>query len=83
MTRDEEAIEIHHRHSTMTKMLRRRHRTKKEKLPKVPFKELLRLNRPDWYLVLMGVICSAIIGCLFPLMAILFRDVLAVSPSLS
>ena len=80
MTRDEEAGEIHHRRSTMTKMLRRRHRTKKEKLPTVPFRELLKLNKPDWHLVLLGVICSAIIGCLFPLMAVLFRDVLAVSP---
>lgn len=80
VTPDEEAGEIHHRRSTMTKMLRRRHRAKKEKLPKVPFKELLKLNRPDWLFVLMGVICSAIIGCLFPLMAILFSDVLEVCP---
>ena len=80
MTHDEEAGEIHHRRSTMTKMLRRRHRAKKEKLPKVPFKDLLKLNRPDWYLVLIGVICSGIVGCLFPLMAILFRGVLDVSP---
>ena len=66
------------RHSTMTKMLRRRHRTKKEKLPKVPFTQLLKLNKPDWLFVLIGVVCSAVIGCLFPLMAILFSSVLGV-----
>ena len=80
VTHDEEAGEIHMRRSTMRKMLGRRHRTKKEKLPKVPFKQLLKLNKPDWIFVLVGVICSAVIGCLFPLMAILFSDVLAVCP---
>ena len=63
----------------MRKMLGRRHRTKKEELPKVSFLQLLKLNRPDWLLVLIGVIGSAIIGCLFPLMAILFSEVLNVS----
>ena len=71
--------ETHIRRSTLTKMVRRRHRTKKEKLPKVSFRELLKLNKPDWLFVLIGVICSAMIGCLFPLMAILFSDVLRVS----
>ena len=79
--RDEESGEVHIRRSTLTKMLGRRHRTKKEQLPKVSFMQLLRLNKPDWLLVLIGVICSAIIGCLFPLMAILFSEVLAVSNS--
>ena len=46
---------------------------------KVSFKELLKLNLPDWPLVLIGVILSALIGCLFPLMAILFSEVLRVS----
>ena len=76
---DAEVGETNVRRSTMRKMLGRRHRAKKEKLPKVPFKELLKLNKPDWHLVLVGVICSAIVGCLFPLMAILFSDVLDVS----
>lgn len=85
---DEEEIEEAHdveggetnvRRSTMRRMLGRRHRTKKEKLPTVPFRELLKLNKPDWHLVLTGVVCSAIVGCLFPLMAILFSDVLDVS----
>ena len=43
------------------------------------FAELLKLNKPDWLLVLVGVIGSAVLGILFPLLAILFSNVLAVS----
>lgn len=43
------------------------------------FVELLKLNKPDWPFVLVGVIFSAIIGCLFPLQAVLFSDILRVS----
>ena len=52
---------------------------KEEKLPTLSFLELLKLNQPDWYLVLIGVIASAIIGALFPVMSILFSEVLRVS----
>ena len=76
---DEEVSGTYIKNSTMKKMLRRRHKTKKEKVQKVPFIQLLKLNKPDWPLVLIGVLCSAVIGCLFPLMAILFSDVLRVS----
>lgn len=79
VAQDEEGVEVHVRRSTLRKMIGRRHRTKKEKVPKVPFTQLLKLNKPDWPLVLIGVLCSAVIGCLFPLMAILFSDVLRVS----
>ena len=41
--------------------------------------ELLKLNRPDWLFVLVGIVCSALIGCLFPLIAIPFSEVLRVS----
>ena len=82
VARDEEIGEIRVRRSTMQKMLGRRHRTKKEALPKLSLKELLKLNKPDWLLVLIGVVCSAVIGCLFPLMAILFSEVLRVGLSL-
>lgn len=74
-----EGGEVHIRRSTLRKMVGRRHRTKKEKIEKVSFMELIKLNKPDWPFVLIGVICSAVIGCLFPLMAILFSGVLAVS----
>lgn len=76
---DEEVSGTHIKNSTMKKMLGRRHRIKKEKVQRVPFTQLLKLNKPDWLLVLIGVLCSAVIGCLFPLMAILFSEVLRVS----
>ena len=67
----------------------RRHRSKwgkskgqrkleEEGIQEVPFKELIKLNLPDWHFVLTGIIFSAIIGALFPLMSILFSEVLRV-----
>ena len=51
----------------------------KRKIMRTSFVELLKLNRPDWLFVLVGVVCSALIGCLFPLIAIPFSEVLRVS----
>lgn len=67
--------------TTITRLIgRRRHKISKEdsQLRKVSFKELLLLNKPDWPLVLIGVILSAVAGCLFPLMAVLFGEILRV-----
>ena len=47
-------------------------------LVEVTFTELLKLNIPDWYLVILGVFCSTVLGALFPLMAILFSGLLEV-----
>ena len=52
---------------------------KHKEATKTSFVELLKLNRPDWYLVLIGVLCSAVIGCIFPVIAIPFSEVLKVS----
>ena len=49
-----------------------------EGIQKVSFKELIKLNFPDWHFVLVGIFFSAVIGALFPLMAILFSEVLRV-----
>ena len=43
------------------------------------FVELVKLNQPDWLFVLVGVMCSALIGCLFPLIAVPFSEVVRVS----
>ena len=43
------------------------------------FIELVKLNQPDWLFVLVGVVCSALIGCLFPLIAVPFSEVVRVS----
>ena len=48
------------------------------RLQRVSFAQLLKLNKPDWHLVLIGIVFSAAMGCLFPLMATFFGDVLGV-----
>ena len=50
----------------------------KRKGTRTSFVELLKLNRPDWLFVLVGISCSALIGCLFPLIAVPFSEVLRV-----
>ena len=52
-----------------------------EGIQEVSFKELIKLNLPDWHFVLAGIIGSAIIGALFPLISILFSEVLRVGHS--
>ena len=73
---EEEGLSTRKRRSLLSR--RQRKRKEKESLPPVSFLELLKLNIPDWYLVLIGIICSALFGCLFPLMSILFSEVLRV-----
>lgn len=41
--------------------------------------EFVKLNQPDWLFILVGVVCSALIGCLFPLISVPFSEVLRVS----
>ena len=53
-----------------------------EELDQIKFRELLALNLPDWYLVLLGVICAGLLGALFPLMAIIFSGFLEVGEGL-
>ena len=50
-----------------------------EEIDQIKFHELLALNLPDWYLVLLGVICAALLGALFPLKAIILSGFLVVS----
>lgn len=80
---EEHEPEVRKRRGSLKEMLhRRRKRSKEEKeeYPPVSFKELLKLNVPDWPFVLVGVLASGMIGAMFPLMAILFSDVLEVDP---
>ena len=87
---EEEVLEVANSHDeevgkgvktrSSVKYLVKRRKKKSEQEAKPPsFIELLKLNKPDWPLVLVGVIFSAIIGCLFPLQAVLFSDILRVS----
>ena len=52
-----------------------------EELDHIKFHELLALNLPDWYLVLLGVICYALLGALFPFLASVFSGFLEVGAS--
>ena len=47
-------------------------------LLQVKFYEMLKLNLPDWPLILLGITMSAIVGCLFPVQSILFSEMLEV-----
>ena len=49
-----------------------------KELPPVPWKELLKLNLPDWYLVIPGVLSAGAIGALFPVLAVVFSGALEV-----
>ena len=49
-----------------------------EELEEIKFKELLALNLPDWYLVLLGVTFSILLGIAFPFMSVIFSGILAV-----
>ena len=50
-----------------------------EDIPPVPFKDMLKLNLPDWYLVIPGVVAAALIGVMFPALAVLLSGALGVS----
>ena len=43
--------------------------------------EMLKLNKPDWLVVLVGVIFSSLLGSLFPIMAVLLSEVFRVRMS--
>lgn len=51
---------------------------KDNKLPGVPWSELLRLSMKDRWLILLGVIGAAAQGAVFPVSALLFGEVLRV-----
>ncbi len=69
------------RKSKIQGILRKRNRISEAEQPlrQVTFRELLALNKPDWPLVLVGVVASALIGTFFPVMAPLFSELLRVS----
>ena len=49
-----------------------------EELDQIKFRELLALNRPDWYLVLLGVICATLFGITYPFVAVICSKFLEV-----
>ena len=85
---DEELVEIEmgekqeQKRSPFPGLLRRSRRDftndEVEELDQIKFRELLALNLPDWHLALLGVICSTLLGALFPAMAIFYSGFLEV-----
>ena len=47
-------------------------------IPEVSFLRVIRLNAKEWWLILIGVLGSAINGSINPLFAVLFREILVV-----
>ena len=56
-----------------------RRRSSVKPVKKVTLFDLLKLNKPEWFPVLIGVIGSGVMGAIFPLMSLVFSQVLAVS----
>ncbi|XP_048881352.1 ATP-dependent translocase ABCB1 isoform X32 [Brienomyrus brachyistius] len=49
-----------------------------EKLPEVPFKRVLALNKPEWPYLLIGVLASLVGGAVYPCLAIVFAKIIGV-----
>ncbi|XP_048881308.1 ATP-dependent translocase ABCB1 isoform X2 [Brienomyrus brachyistius] len=49
-----------------------------EKLPEVPFKRILALNKPEWPYLLIGVLASLVGGAIYPCLAIVFAKIIGV-----
>ncbi|CAG2053737.1 unnamed protein product [Timema podura] len=47
-----------------------------EKEEKSSMMEVLRLNKQEWPYIMIGCICSIIMGCAFPIFAVLFGEIL-------
>ena len=49
----------------------------------IGFWQLLALNKPEWYLVVAGVLSAGVVGATHPTLAIVFSRMLQVCPSVS
>ncbi|XP_048881336.1 ATP-dependent translocase ABCB1 isoform X25 [Brienomyrus brachyistius] len=49
-----------------------------EKLPEIPFKRVLALNKPEWPYLLIGVLASLVGGAVYPCVAIVFAKIIGV-----
>eukprot|EP00057_Strongylocentrotus_purpuratus_P008762 XP_011663236.1 PREDICTED: multidrug resistance protein 1 [Strongylocentrotus purpuratus] len=47
-----------------------------EEIPKASYWEVLKLNAPEWYLIVIGCFFSAILGVTMPVFAILFSEII-------
>ncbi len=49
-----------------------------KEIPEVPLMRVIKLNAPEWWIILIGIFGAAINGGFFPVWAILFGEVLTV-----
>uniref|UniRef100_A0A3B3S2U4 ATP-binding cassette, sub-family B (MDR/TAP), member 5 n=1 Tax=Paramormyrops kingsleyae TaxID=1676925 RepID=A0A3B3S2U4_9TELE len=49
-----------------------------EKVPEVPFKRILALNKPEWPYLVIGVLASLVGGAVYPCLAIVFAKIIGV-----
>ncbi len=47
-------------------------------LPEVSILRVIRLNAPEWWMILLGVIASALSGAVFPVFGLVFGEILLV-----
>ena len=77
---EKEEVEVSgkRRGSWFSRMRKQKNDEEEEPLIEVGTKELFKLNIPDWFLVVPGIIAAAMVGVTFPVIAILFSGVLDV-----
>nr|XP_023658307.1 multidrug resistance protein 1-like [Paramormyrops kingsleyae] len=51
---------------------------KEEKVPEVPFKRILALNKPEWPYLLIGMLASLVGGAVYPCVSIIFAKIIGV-----
>lgn len=56
----------------------KRDKEEKEKLPDIPFKSILALNKPEWPYLMVGILASFVGGAVYPCVAILFAKIIGV-----
>uniref|UniRef100_A0A3B3S482 ATP-binding cassette, sub-family B (MDR/TAP), member 5 n=1 Tax=Paramormyrops kingsleyae TaxID=1676925 RepID=A0A3B3S482_9TELE len=52
--------------------------SEEEKVPEVPFKRILALNKPEWPYLVIGVLASLVGGAVYPCLAIVFAKIIGV-----
>jgi hypothetical protein len=52
--------------------------SKKEDLPKPSLGRIMKLNAPEWQMIVLGVVCAAVNGGAMPAYGVLFGEVLGV-----
>ena len=49
-----------------------------KEIPEVPLYRVIKLNAPEWYIIIIGMLGAAVNGCIWPAFALLFGEILDV-----